>query len=248
MIGNEVGAGELHLAREAIQTWMTVAPRAMLASSENHVMRAWLSYSRGDFDTALEHIEAAVFQASREVSQSTRARALALRGTIGLLRNEPEAVVTDLRQVTSMSVLFRNPGLLRHWPDYVEACLLTGRLQEAGAARRALERRLTTHHTRWGTLAHLRIVAMLAEDEAPSCSPPRSRSSAPTTLHTSSTPQLAYANRLTTLAGPPRPAAPYLSALGLRAGRCRRLGPAPAGPSRRHEHDPAPGSADHGRT
>lgn len=166
-IGNEIGAGEFHLARESIQTWLIVAPQAMAASSEHLLILAWRAYCTGHFDSSLEYIEACLHQASREASQSTRARALALRGTIGLLNADPEAVVTDLRQVTTTSVLFRNPGLLRHWPDYVEACLLTGRLQEAGAARRALERRLTTHHSRWGSLAALRIDAMLAEDQAP---------------------------------------------------------------------------------
>lgn len=203
-IGNEIGAGEFHLARESIQTWMMVAPPAMLASSENLLLTAWLTYCAGDFDTALENIEASLFQASREVSQSTRARALALRGTIGLLRDDPEGVVTDLRQVTSMSVLFRNPSLLRHWPDYVEACLLTDRLQEAGAARRALERRLTTQHTRWGSLAQLRINAMLAEDEAPELFATAVKHFGPEdSPYELGRTLLAYANRLTALGRAP---------------------------------------------
>lgn len=213
-IGNEIGAGEFHLARESIRTWMMVAPPAMLASSENLLLTAWLTYCAGDFDTALENIEASLFQASREVSQSTRARALALRGTIGLLRDDPEGVVTDLRQVTSMSVLFRNPGLLRHWPDYVEACLLTGRLQEAGAARRALERRLTTHHTRWGSLAQLRINALLAEDEAPELFATAVKHfGADDSPYELGRTLLAYANRLTNLGRAPEARRALTSAL-----------------------------------
>ena len=65
-----------------------------------------------------------------------------------------------------MSTRFRNPGLLRHWTDYVEACLRTGRVQEAQATHRMLERRLDRAHDPLGTLAQARIAAMVSPDES----------------------------------------------------------------------------------
>lgn len=166
IVGNEISAGEFHLAREAIDRWSSATTSVGRASSSHTLIRAWSDYAYGRFDTALERIEQALFQASREASQGARARALALRGTISLLMDDHESVVTDLRQVSTMSSRFGNPGLLRHWPDYVEACLRTGRLQEAQGTHRMLERRLSEHTTRWGLLAHARLGAMVGPDES----------------------------------------------------------------------------------
>lgn len=166
IVGNEISAGEFHLARQAIDVWESSTTSIGRATSSHTLVRAWCDYAHGRFDTALDRIDLALFQASREASQGARARALALRGTICLLMNDHESVVSDLRQVSTMSTRFRNPGLLRHWPDYVEACLYTGRTQEAQATHRMLERRLTDHTTRWGFLVHARLAGMVGPDDS----------------------------------------------------------------------------------
>lgn len=165
IVNNEIGAGEFHLARQAIDVWATSTTSVGRTSASHTLLRAWGDYAHGRFDPALDRIDLALFQASREASQSARARALALRGTIGVLMDDHESVISDLRQVSTMSTRFQNPGLLRHWPDYVEACLHTGRTQEAQATHRMLERRLADRTTRWGTLVHARIAAMVSPDE-----------------------------------------------------------------------------------
>ncbi len=71
-----------------------------------------------------------------------------------------------LRQVSAASTRFRNPTLLRHWADYTEACVLTGRVQEAAATVTALERRLSVHRSRWGELALLRCRALVETGSA----------------------------------------------------------------------------------
>lgn len=166
IVNNEIAAGEFHLARQAIDVWGTSTTSVGRACSSHTLIRAWGDYACGHFDAALDRIDLALFQASREASQSARARALALRGTICLLLDDHESAVSDLRQVSTMSTRFRNPSLLRHWPDYVEACLHTGRLQEAQATHRMLERRLTDHTSRWGTLVHARIAGMVGPEDS----------------------------------------------------------------------------------
>jgi DNA-binding NarL/FixJ family response regulator len=51
--------------------------------------------------------------------------------------------------------------LLRHWADYTEVCVMTGRVQEAAATVTALERRLSSHRSRWGELALMRCRALV---------------------------------------------------------------------------------------
>lgn len=162
--GNEFAAGQFHAGREAVRAWRNIVPRALLTSAENRMMQAWSLYSTGQTEECLEQIEAALSMASRENAVGTRARALSLRGALRMLTEQPEDAVTDLRQVTTMSGDFRNPSLLRHFPDYVEACLATGRTQEAAAARRTLERRTVDRPGRWNHLARLRVAAMVAPE------------------------------------------------------------------------------------
>lgn len=160
-IGNEISAGEFRLARVAIETWGTESPWINRGTSMHAFVRSWYAYSAGELDEASAHIDHCLELASREAAQSVRARALALRGSIHLLADDPEAAVMDLRQVSAISTRFRNPSLLRHWADYTEACVATERVQEASAAVAALERRLSAHSSRWGRLALLRCRALV---------------------------------------------------------------------------------------
>ncbi|WP_229054675.1 LuxR family transcriptional regulator [Aeromicrobium sp. Leaf350] len=164
-IGNEISAGEFQLARDAIATWGTSSPWVNRHTAAHTMIRAWHQYSLGATDTALEIVDAVVELASKESSTGLRARAYALRGAIGLLNGDPEGAVADLRRVTAMSQRFANPSLLRHWADYVEACVLVDRVQEAQSATVALERRLTKRESRWGALALARCRALLQPGE-----------------------------------------------------------------------------------
>lgn len=160
-IRNEINATEFRLARAAVDNWEGRAPSLTRGTSAFAYMQAWYAYSLGRADEAEEHIAKCIRLASIEASQALRARALALRGALHLLTGDAEAAVMDLRQVSAAATRFRNPTLLRHWADYTEACVTTGRVQEAAATVRALERRLTSHRSRWGDLALMRCRALV---------------------------------------------------------------------------------------
>jgi DNA-binding CsgD family transcriptional regulator len=160
-IRNEVGAGQFRMARAAIDVWGGGTPSLAHGTSAFAFLQAWYAYSIGARTEAERLLEKCRELASVEASQALRARALALRGTMRLLNGDPEAAVMDLRQVSAASTRFRNPTLLRHWADYTEACVITGRVQEAAATVTALERRLSAHRSRWGDLALMRCRALV---------------------------------------------------------------------------------------
>lgn len=165
-IRNEINATEYRLARAAVDSWEGRVPSLTRGTSAFAYMQAWYSYSLGQEDKADELIDRCIELASLEASQALRARALALRGALRLMTGDAEAAVMELRQVSAASTRFRNPTLLRHWADYTEVCIATGRVQEAAATVTALERRLTTHRSRWGQLALMRCRALVEPSRA----------------------------------------------------------------------------------
>ncbi|MET0819472.1 MAG: AAA family ATPase [Aeromicrobium sp.] len=162
LIANEILAGEFHRARIAIEEWIDHAHWINRSSSTNSLIRAWYEYSGGRSSPAMDLLDSVIERAARTAGQALRARALALRGTIELLEDDPESAVIDLREVTSLSMRFNNPVLLRHWGDYLEACIRTERMDEAQAVHEALAQRLVDHRSRWGHLVGGRMAAMIA--------------------------------------------------------------------------------------
>lgn len=152
-IGNEMAAGQFQLARQAIVSWATGSPWINRGTAANTLIDAWHHYSTGDLDQSLQLIDTVLDLASKESSLGLRCRAYALRGSIDLLNRDPEHAVMNLRNVNVISRRLANPTLPRHWADYVEACMLTNRTKEAGAAVATLEGRLAASPSRWGALA-----------------------------------------------------------------------------------------------
>ncbi|KQP78997.1 hypothetical protein ASF37_10995 [Aeromicrobium sp. Leaf289] len=165
-VGNEVAAGQFRRARECATAWDPDSPWAGLRSSGQLYVRAWIQYSVGRTDDADEVLQRSSELASLEGAPATMARALALRGTIALLRGDADTSVTLLRQVTGYAARFRNPTLLRQWADYAEACVATGRHREATRLLSSLEARQAAHPSRWAALAIARMRALTAEGEA----------------------------------------------------------------------------------
>lgn len=166
LITNEFGAGQFRRARAAIDSWSEDTPGVSRRSSLFSYVHAWRLSSLGRVDEAVESIDQCLELASQEGSPGARAKALALRGTLALAAGDPETAVVVLRQVSGFAGRFRNPTMLRHWADYVEACHLTGRHREAEAVVTALERRLESHQSRWGAIALARSRAIVAPDDA----------------------------------------------------------------------------------
>ncbi|VXB12417.1 helix-turn-helix transcriptional regulator [Aeromicrobium sp. 9AM] len=165
IIRNEKNAGEFRMARVAIDSWTAAAASLTRGTATFAYFKAWYAYSLGDFDEANEYIDTCLELASQEAAQALQARAHALRATIQLLEGDADSSVTTLRTVSAASTRFRNPSLLRHWADYTEVCVHTGRIKEAAATVAALERRLSVHRSRWGDLALLRCRALVESGE-----------------------------------------------------------------------------------
>lgn len=165
LITNEIGAGQFRRARAAIDAWSDDTPGVSRRSSLFAYVHAWRCSSLGRVDEAIECIDQCLELASQEGSPAARAKALALRGTLALMSGDPETAVVVLRQVSGFAGRFRNPTMLRHWADYVEACHATGRHREAEAVVTALERRLESHQSRWGSLALARCRAIVTPDD-----------------------------------------------------------------------------------
>ncbi|MCW2751785.1 MAG: hypothetical protein JWR83_2895 [Aeromicrobium sp.] len=164
-VTNEMAAGEFRLARTAIADMILRSPTISRDTSFRALLGGWLSYSLGELDVARPLLTSCLELALEEDNQATHAQALALRGAIGLVDGDAEAAVVDLRRAHALSTRFGNPTLLRHWADYVEACVVTERFDEAQGAVDALESRLATSDSRWGQLALLRCRALVANDE-----------------------------------------------------------------------------------
>jgi len=166
LITNEIGAGQFRRARAAIESWSDDSPWVSRRSSMYTYVHAWHYNSLGRTDEASELIDQCLQLASDEGSPAARAKALALRAAMALRTGDAETAVVLLRQVSGFAGRFRNPTMLRHWADYVEACRTTGRHREAEGVVLALGRRLELHQSRWGTLALARCRAIVAPDEA----------------------------------------------------------------------------------
>jgi DNA-binding CsgD family transcriptional regulator/tetratricopeptide (TPR) repeat protein len=166
LIMNEIGAGQFRRARAAIESWAEDSPWVSRRSSMYSYILAWHRQSLGQLQEANDHLDQCLELASVEGSPAARARALALRGTMALMYGDPESAVLLLRQVSGFAGRFRNPAMLRHWADYVEACHATGRYREAEGVTQALDRRLAAHESRWGALALARCRALITTDEA----------------------------------------------------------------------------------
>ncbi|MDX6277539.1 MAG: hypothetical protein QOJ72_1667 [Nocardioidaceae bacterium] len=162
---NEVAAGEFRLARVALATLRSTSPVGGRGTSTHAYFEAWAAYSRGNPDEAELHLRSCFSLAEAEADQAMRARGLALRGAMSLMLRDLEGAVVDLRQVSVIAARFVNPTLLRHSADYVEACMLTNRPDEAQGGLARLEDRLAGRESRWGQLAVMRGRALVAPDD-----------------------------------------------------------------------------------
>ncbi len=163
-VTNEMAASEFRLGRTAIADMILRSPTISRDTSFRALLGAWLSYSLDELDVAQTMLSSCLGLALEEVDHAAFAQALALRGAIGLVEGDAEAAVVDLRRVSDLSTRFRNPTLLRHWADYVEACVITERFDEAKSVVEALELRLGHGESRWGQLALQRCRALVAVD------------------------------------------------------------------------------------
>lgn len=161
---NELSAGDFSAARRAIELWSVDPPWIWHDSSTAAHVTAWHHYISGDIAAAHEAIARCLELAAVESHTANRAYALALRGAIHLMTGDPESALADLRAVTVLSHDVPAPSLLRHWADYVESCVLTGRVSEARRAAVSLERLLARYPSRWGDHVLARVKGLVSAE------------------------------------------------------------------------------------
>lgn len=159
---NEIGAGDFHAARHAIDAWGQDAPWISHPTPASAWATAWRHYSLGDVEAAIVTISRCLELTERECTPAHQAAALALRGTVHLMDYDLDAALADLRDTAVLSRDYPHPALLRHWGDYVETCVYADRPQEARRAVETFAKRMRDRSSRWGTLVLARSQALIA--------------------------------------------------------------------------------------
>lgn len=164
-LANEISAGQFRRARECAAAWDPDSPWLDVRSSVRLYLQAWVAYSTGRLAEADELLQRAAARASQEGASAVLARVLGLRGTIALLGEEADKAVVLLRQAAGHAARFPSPALVRQSADQVEACVVTGRDEEAEALVDALAAAHAARPSRWGELALTRARALVATGE-----------------------------------------------------------------------------------
>jgi DNA-binding CsgD family transcriptional regulator len=164
---NEVRSGNFRQAIRAIDIWDAGATNNdRLREPARALAVAWRHHAEGRSAEAVAVIDQCLAIRSTSQLWGATAKLHALRGRILLLEGSVEEAIPSLETADVISRAIRNPGVLRHLADLVEAYVRVGRHEDA---RRAAARLATDHHarqSRWGTLALSRSVALVSDDAA----------------------------------------------------------------------------------
>jgi len=161
---NEIRAGHFTSARAAVAQWRS--SRIIRANPASHsYLDAWLAYAEGRIPDAHALLAERLAHFSHEDNPGVAASLLTLKGELSLIDGDPEEAVRLLSLAELVGGQFRNPALVRHSADYIEAAVLAGHAAQAASALQEFEHRAAEHPSRWTTLALARARATAAEDE-----------------------------------------------------------------------------------
>jgi DNA-binding CsgD family transcriptional regulator len=158
---NETRAGHLRRGRAAIDDWEENRPWTFHGPSEAAYIGAWCAWSNGELERSRELIEVGLSQAQRHSAPSVHARLLSLLGATHVLGEDWDAALEVLRRAHAEGLAFRDPALLRHGADYVEACVRTGRAGEGRSVLTLLEQRVGPQPSPWSRIALARARGLL---------------------------------------------------------------------------------------
>lgn len=158
---NETRSGHLRRGRAAIDDWEDNRPWTFHGPSEEAYVRAWYAWSDGRLERARDLISIGLDQAQRHSAPSVHARLLSLLGATHVLDEDWDAALEVLRRAHAEGLAFRDPALLRHGADYVEACVRTGRTGEGRSVLTLLEQRVGPHSSPWSRVALARARGLL---------------------------------------------------------------------------------------
>ncbi|WJX99110.1 LuxR family transcriptional regulator [Curtobacterium sp. 458] len=162
---NEVRSGNFRQALRAIDVWEAGSAAAERLREPSRVIAiAWRHFAEGRSAEALDVLDACLAQRSTNRLWGATAKLHALRGQVLLLDGRLEEAAVALEAADAIGRPLRNPVLLRHLADLVEAYVRLGRVDDA----RAITARLAADHharpSRWGALVLARSLALVADD------------------------------------------------------------------------------------
>ncbi|WP_165064162.1 helix-turn-helix transcriptional regulator [Marisediminicola senii] len=164
---NEVRAGDLRRAQAAAGDWFDHQPRGLPPRASRMLLHAWSMHSAGDTEESMPLFERCLEQSSLERNQAVAAQVIAFQGTRALMDEAPAEAVRLLEFADVLGAHFRNPALVRHSADLVEAYVSSKRIREAHGVLRSMHEARAVRPSRWLTLAIARAEGLVAPDDAP---------------------------------------------------------------------------------
>ncbi|GGK86812.1 DNA-binding CsgD family transcriptional regulator/tetratricopeptide (TPR) repeat protein [Curtobacterium luteum] len=162
---NEVRSGNFRQALRAIDVWEAGSAASERFREPSRVIAiAWRHFAEGRSSEALDVLDRCLAQRSTNRLWGATAKLHAFRGRVLLLDGRLEEAAVSLEAADAIGRSLRNPAVLRHLGDLVEAYARLGRIDDA----RAITARLAADHhsrpSRWGALVLARSLALVADD------------------------------------------------------------------------------------
>ncbi|PJJ62338.1 helix-turn-helix transcriptional regulator [Compostimonas suwonensis] len=162
----EIRAGSFFRARTTLDIWRATSDQSQPSRSSRTLLLAWDAHLHGRASERDTLFTEALDESAHERNHSVVAQLLAFRGSLALARRDGEEAVRLLRRAEAAIPNVRNPGLLRHTGDLIEAYTLTGRMREAQLAFTELEQQRERYPSRWLELVLARTRALVAPEES----------------------------------------------------------------------------------
>ncbi|KQO60251.1 helix-turn-helix domain-containing protein [Curtobacterium sp. Leaf261] len=163
---NEVRSGNHRQALRAIDVWEAgSAVVERLREPSRAIAIAWRHHAEGRSDDALAVIDICLAHRSTGRLWGSTAKLHALRGRVLLHEGRIDESISALEAADAIGRNIRNPTILRHLGDLVEAYVRAGRLDDARDLTERFDADDRRRPSRWGALVLRRCHALVAEAE-----------------------------------------------------------------------------------
>jgi DNA-binding CsgD family transcriptional regulator len=162
---NEILSGHHNEALEIISRLDDSRSTVQLHRNLHLLLMAWYWQATGNRAEAEAAIAECTSRFAASDNPALTARLLAHQGSFALMDGRPFDAIAYLRTASTIGAGFKNPSLLRHEVDLVEAYSMAGQLNEAVAQFQEFLARSLPYRSRWITLATARARALVTPGE-----------------------------------------------------------------------------------